>query len=244
MTSLLGECRTYTDRIYTHAHDFAQLVLPLEGCLSIATAQHQLELTEAQLFFLPPACEHTFHACQANQCLVLDIPSSLAIAPTAKPPPGGLTAPLDDRWRALRSLLLVEASQGAAANLTHLVRYGVDLLRGDRQPRSIQHIHTHYYADLNLQHLAALEGYSLTYYCEWFKRHTGQTPSAYLRQVRLQQAEALLQHTDLSILQIAQQVGYEHHASLTRLFLQHRQQTPSAYRQHSRRLDKPQPNSG
>jgi transcriptional regulator GlxA family with amidase domain len=58
----------------------------------------------------------------------------------------------------------------------------------------------------------------------------GVTPQTYIQTVRLTEAKRLLQETDFSILAIAQQVGYEQQASLTRVFKQLEGTTPSNYR--------------
>ncbi len=97
-------------------------------------------------------------------------------------------------------------------------------------PLSIQHIHQNYDKPLTVAQLAALEGYTLTYYSEWFKKITSQTPQSYIQKVRLDKAKELLRHTNLSILHIAIQVGYQHQGSLTRLFQQYVHITPATYR--------------
>ncbi len=114
----------------------------------------------------------------------------------------------------------------------------------DATPRSIRFLQEHFHEPVPLQKLAALEGYNLTYYCEWFKKITGLTPHAYLQKLRLSQAKHLLSQTDLSILQIAQQVGYEQQASFTRLFQIHEKMAPSTYRQKSRNSAKTWPKIG
>ena len=118
--------------------------------------------------------------------------------------------------------------------VTDLFRYALSILQQDRLPQSIQYIHANFYNSISLQKLASIEGYNQTYYCQWFKNTTGMSPKTYIQSIRLNRAKELLTHTDLSILQIAQQVGYEHHSSLTRLFQQHERVTPLNYRQQSR----------
>lgn len=244
LKNLVGECRTYTDRAFTHSHDFAQLILPLQGHLCIETAARRLELGDRHLFFLPPGCQHTFYSRHSNQFLVLDIPAFLLPNPTAQSVASGLTLPLDERWQAIRFLMQSEIQQPKAhGNLLHLFHYAKPLLIDPQLPQSVQQIHRHYQQPLTVNQLAQMEGYNVTYYCEWFKKLTGQTPTAYLQTVRLQRAKALLEHTDWSILQIAQQVGYEHHASLTRLFQQREQTTPTRYRQTCRNSAKHHPKS-
>jgi AraC-like DNA-binding protein len=237
---ILGECRTYSDLTYTHDHIFAQLILPLQGTLFIETSSHHFELDDSRLFFLPPKCQHTFYANNNNEFLVLDIPSFMLASDQTSKIQGGLSTVLDDRWQAIRFLMLSEVSHQSTANqdLTNLFHYAYKLLLQDYRPRSLQYIHANYHESLEVQKLADLEGYNLTYYCEWFKKLTGVSPKSYIQKLRLKKAKELLEDTNLSIFQIAQQVGYEHHSSLTRLFQHYENVTPLAYRQQTRRLEK------
>ncbi|VEP11229.1 Helix-turn-helix-domain containing protein AraC type [Hyella patelloides LEGE 07179] len=237
--NILGERRTYSNLANTHDHSFAQLILPLQGSLFIKTASYQLELGETRLFFLPPQCQHTFYANSQNEFLVLDIPNFMLVKETEKLC-GGLSIVFDERWQAIRLLMLSEIGYVSADshNLTNLFRYAYSILQKNYTPQSIQYINANFQESISLQKLANLEGYNPTYYCQWFKKNTGMTPKAYIQSLRLQRAKELLAHTDFSILRIAQQVGYEHHASLTRLFQQHEKVTPRIYRQQSRNLAK------
>ncbi len=236
--SIIGERRTYSDLVDSHDHSFAQLILPLQGTLFIETSLHHFELDNSQLFFLPPKCKHTFYAKNNNEFLVLDIPSFM-VAETNKIS-GGLSTVIDERWQSIRLLMLSEVNHESTVNqdLTNLFHYAYNLLLRDYTPLSVQYIQTNYQEPLELQKLAELEGYNLTYYCEWFKKLTGVTPKSYIQNIRLEKAKELLVNTNLSIFQIAQQVGYEHHSSLTRLFQQYENVTPLAYRQQTRRLEK------
>ncbi len=238
--TILGERRSYADVADTHDHPFAQLILPLSGTLFIETARHRLAVDTARLFFLPPHCLHTFYANDTNQFLVLDVPPQAIPTPDRQRLDGGVSPALDERWQALRLLLLSEIGEQPATHraLTDLFRYAYELLHREARPRSLQYIHAHYADPLDLPTLAALEGFTPTYYSEWFKKLTGLTPTAYIQQMRLTAAKQLLAQTDLPILHIAQQVGYEHHASLTRLFRQVEGLTPHAFRHKSRNLVK------
>lgn len=241
LTSIVVECRTYSELACTHLHPYGQLILPLEGTLLIETPVYQFELDSTHLFFLPPDCLHTFYARYRNKFLVLDIPGSLLSRQGSAAASTGQAADLDERWQALRFLLLAEAGRAGLDNpaLTHLFQYAYhQLLEVTHQPRSLQYIHEHYQESPDLPTLAALEGFNPTYYSEWFKKETGLTVTAYLQRLRLEEAKKLLQHTNLSLAQVAQQVGYQHHASLTRLFQQQERLTPSSYRRQSRKAAK------
>ena len=240
LKSILGECRTYSDVTHTHTHVFAQLILPLKGTLFIETSLYHLNLDESRLFFLPPDCQHSFYAKDNNEFLVLDISTFIVSNLTPNKIPDGLTTDLDERWQAIRYLILAELDYKSQynQNLSNLFCYACALLLREYTPRSLQYIQANYHEQLELQKLAELEGYNLTYYCEWFKKLTGITPKLYIQNLRIRKAKELLEQTNLSILQIAHQVGYEYHSSLTRLFQQYENITPLAYRQKIRRLVK------
>lgn len=234
MEQLCGEYRTYSDRVDTHAHAFGQLILPIAGKLHIEASDVPAVVDRTRLLYLPPSCQHTFFAQDCNQFLVLDIPSALLGSAGLVAGCKGLLQPMDDRWQALRSLLMAELNAPSASGLRHLVHYAGELLQTFPVPPSVRYIHAHLDQPLPLETLAALEGYSAPHFCSWFKRAIGQAPGAYIQQARLEKAKELLAHTDLNILEIAQAVGYEHAPSLTRLFRQKAGVTPSQYRQASR----------
>lgn len=63
-----------------------------------------------------------------------------------------------------------------------------------------------------------------------FKHHTGQTIHAYRQQIRAERAEQLLQHSDLSIKEIAQACGFAQVRQLIRLWKKVKQCTPGQWR--------------
>ncbi|MGB4440463.1 MAG: helix-turn-helix domain-containing protein, partial [Sedimentibacter sp.] len=44
------------------------------------------------------------------------------------------------------------------------------------------------------------------------------SPTEYIQKLRVQRAKELLRYTDLNLIQIANEVGYNHNSSLTRVF--------------------------
>lgn len=240
LQTILGERRTYSTVGCSHDHPFAQLIVPLAGTLFIETQVHQLELDESSVFFLPPGCLHHFYASDANEFFILDIPHHLVMGLADGAACYGIRANFEARWRAIRTLLLAEFEESSAPretsqmlqtdSLLHLVHYIRSLLAHPHDSRSLQYIHQHYHTTLEVTYLAQIEGYSLTYYSEWFKAQTGKSPKTYIQDLRLKQAKELLQWTDLPIYQIAMQVGFEQASSLTRLFQQRESTTPYRYR--------------
>lgn len=242
LETIVCDRRTYTSQGCSHDHAFAQLILPLTGALFIQTQTHQIELNESAVFFLPAGCSHYFYARSTNEFLTLDIPQHL-VAPLTAPSKAeksnavnSIWLAIDDRWTAIRTLLLAEVGDHSkterlqTGNFLPLVDYISSLLIQPCLPRSLQHIHNHFHSLLTVTQLAKIEGYCLSYYSEWFKEKTGKTPTAYIQDLRIQQAKKLLLHTDLPIQEIAHQVGFERASSLTRLFRQRHYITPQEYR--------------
>ncbi|MEL7224981.1 MAG: AraC family transcriptional regulator [Cyanobacteria bacterium J06576_12] len=240
--TIICDRRTYSSEGCTHVHTFAQLILPLTGSLFIQTPTHQLELDDSSIFFLPAACSHYFYARSTNDFLTLDIPKHLITPLPAHSETekfsviNSVRLALDDRWVAIRTLLLAEVRDGRENQksrtnaLLPLVSYISSLLAQPCLPPSIQYIHDNYHTSITVTHLSKIEGYCLSYYSEWFKAKTGKTPTVYIQDLRIQQAKKLLHHTDLTIQAIAHQVGFERASSLARLFQQRKCITPQAYR--------------
>lgn len=67
-----------------------------------------------------------------------------------------------------------------------------------------------------------------------FRAETGQTPARYLDGLLLQQAQQLLLSSDDTIGRIAERLGFCDQFYFSRWFRQHRQETPSGYRQRLR----------
>lgn len=238
---LLCETRTYTEISYTHQHSYSQLILPLQGSLSIKTDNYKLNLDEKHLFFLPPKCSHSFHSDNINKFLVLDIPREINPATLGDMFKCELHQVLDDRWKAIRYLLQEEARSSNKRSLSNLVNYACDFLIEQKRPISIEYIHNNFEKNISTKILASIENFNESYYIEWFSKKTGMTPNAYIQKLRLEKAKEYLIDTDLSLLMISQLVGYEQQSSLTRLFKNHQAISPSVYRKMYREKGKNSP---
>ena len=68
------------------------------------------------------------------------------------------------------------------------------------------------------------------YVCTLFKKHIGQSYLFCLHQERLRSAKQLLIDTDLTIDEIARQVGYNSASQLARIFRKYESTSPSDFR--------------
>lgn len=123
----------------------------------------------------------------------------------------------------------------------------IHLLRryGDRQPQIREYygglptyklkevreyIHEHLDQNLTLTKLAARANLSTHYFASLFKQSTGFSPHQYITRCRIEKAKQLLQQTELPIIEIALEVGFQNQSHFTRVFRQHLKVTPKAYR--------------
>ena len=235
---LVCDRRTYAESPYHHVHEFAQLVIPIQGALSIAIENNFYRGEEPQVLFVPPRTVHSFHSAAGNRFFVFDIPQEILATDRVE---YGLCCRLDARWQAIRTLLFAEVGDGeraAGRRICELFRYVLRLLEKPEASPSIAYIRENFHRPLTIKELADMEHYHDSYYYEWFYKQTGMTPMSYIRQLRLERAKLLLAETGYSLLQIALQVGYANQATLSRLFMQYEGILPRNYRKSIRGRDK------
>lgn len=102
------------------------------------------------------------------------------------------------------------------------------------QRRCIELMRARLSEDLTLEELAAEAKLSSFHFARMFKQSVGMPPRVYLTQLRMEKASELLQQTELSITEIAQEVGYSSGQVLARLFVKHQRRSPSDYRRVAR----------
>ena len=84
--------------------------------------------------------------------------------------------------------------------------------------------------DVSLEELAAEARLSPFHFARMFKQSVGVPPRVYLTRLRLERACELLEQTDLTITEIALELGYSSNQVFARVFLKHRRTSPSDYR--------------
>ena len=95
-------------------------------------------------------------------------------------------------------------------------------------------MHENAFASLSMAQIAREAGRHEIHLAREFRRFFGIPVGAYLRRLRTEQAERLLQKPQISIGEIAQSCGFASHSHLCREFKAHFGVTPSAYRSRNR----------
>lgn len=96
--------------------------------------------------------------------------------------------------------------------------------------KALEMIYYDYASALTLEDAATVTGYGKSNFCKIFKSITGDTFHNVLNRQRVESACSLLAETDLSISQIAVQVGFEEAKAFCRVFKSVTSQTPGQYR--------------
>ena len=100
----------------------------------------------------------------------------------------------------------------------------------DRLAPIINYLETSYSQPLDRAYLTEMIGVSPQYLCTLFQNVTGNRPSLYLNQLRINKAkELMLTHPDQTIANIATMVGFESPSYFSAVFKRHENQTPGAF---------------
>ena len=91
----------------------------------------------------------------------------------------------------------------------------------------------HYADPMSVDDMAQHFFLSREYFIRLFRRVTGQTPHAYLTQVRIEKAQDLLRSPDLSVKAVAAQVGFNDQHYFTKVFSKHTGMPPTQYQRRS-----------
>jgi AraC-like DNA-binding protein len=104
----------------------------------------------------------------------------------------------------------------------------VDLLAHLRRARD--HVDRHYDGPLDLDQLAGVAGVSKFHFVRCFEATYGETPIRYLTRRRIERAQDLLRHANLTVTEICTAVGFASLGSFSSRFRELVGESPSAYR--------------
>ena len=123
-------------------------------------------------------------------------------------------------------------------HLLMLLNAETELTEGTRvtmsTPRTIwdirKYLLEHYSEELNLGLLSSQFYLTPSYLSELFRRYTGETITGYLLKIRMEKAATLLSHSQQSLIEISEGVGYSDYNYFCRLFKRHYGMSPTRYR--------------
>ncbi|MGN7411971.1 ABC transporter substrate-binding protein [Paenibacillus sp. SAF-068] len=124
--------------------------------------------------------------------------------------------------------------------LEDLHKQSIQPWKPDTVTQAIDYMNAHLHEPIALDIMAEALECSVGHLSRLFKQKLNVSPIQYLAQIRMERAAHLLVHTDATLQQIAEQVGYLDAHSLSRSFKKIKGQSPIRYKKAlSQRLDKP-----
>ena len=129
---------------------------------------------------------------------------------------------------ALLSILgvLAEYTLLTSSNPSHNPR--VELLK-----RVLSYIHQNYQRQLTLAQLSALAGMNEQYFCRFFKKALGKTPISYINDYRIHHATTLLSTTELPVMEVCLESGFNNLGHFMKEFKKATQLTPLQFRKQN-----------
>lgn len=235
MSSITGYTVTTQEKLQTHTHHHAHIIVPMTGEFYIRYLNKECILKKGQLCFVPPDTSHDYRC--DGLTATINIPAEMVKPEDLLYLTENWILTVDERLSPL--ILLIEQEvldpKGASSSLRYLFYYLYDKFVERHISPSVRYLNEHFaQADLNIADLAAMEGYNVSYYTEWFRSHLGCTPSEYLYSLRISKAKEILTTTRYRITDVAQQVGYRNASSFTRAFRASEGMTSIEFRQKNR----------
>lgn len=94
----------------------------------------------------------------------------------------------------------------------------------------ITHIHENFTRKLTVDELASIANVSPSHLAHTFKKQTGYAPVEYVLKMRIERAMMLLTHSNKTVAEIAEEVGYDSTTAFIKIFKRKTNYSPSAYR--------------
>ncbi|MCJ8168584.1 helix-turn-helix domain-containing protein [Atopomonas sediminilitoris] len=223
-----------------HAHSHHQLVLAIHGRAEFELAGRGGCVSEQGACVVPGGVRHVFAGQGENRMLILDQSADSAEHNEASDADRTMLeqlfaeptfAPLDPAFSQLKSYAaselqryghdrhLARALGGMLLRALHVRLFG-EAQRQERASR-VDMLHLQRYVKRHLRRrisvaeLAEEAHVSAAHFHALFKQASGLTPYQFVLQQRLSEAQSLLQHSGLSLLQIAEACGFANQAALS-----------------------------
>ena len=238
-----------------HYHNDLEILQVTEGKMELIIGNEQIIAEPNQLYFINPEEIHTLYTASspaAYRCFIfgkdlLDLPAENRIRATILDPifQQKLRFPrqlCDAELTALLNDIHAAQQQGGKelwifADLLKLLAVAAPTLKENEGKtidiplrRAIRFMETHYTEKIPLALIAEKAGFNSQYFCSYFKKNTRSTPIQYLNNLRIRHAKELLRKTDLPILEVAMQSGFENVSFFIQKFKSETGNTPAKYR--------------
>jgi transcriptional regulator GlxA family with amidase domain len=135
----------------------------------------------------------------------------------------------------LADILIIQAIRTFLVSVSDADHPSVGGLRDSRIAKAIRLCHADPARPWTVEDMASEVAMSRSSFAAVFRQLTGESPMRYLTRCRLASAASHLAATELTVFGVAQRVGYDSEASLTKAFTRAFGVAPGAYRRRLRR---------
>ena len=216
--------RSYNKTLTGHDHSYVQLVLPLQGVLSICLhGKDHYKVQPGHCMIINAHVSHHFTADEQARFMVADLillPENLQ---SFKTPLFTIDQPLARYLQFYEAQLEHPLSSGVEQHILQLflalLAQQRELVALDTRIQQVQnHIQNHLSEALSIAQLANIACLSETQFKKLFSEQTGQTPMRYITDLRMSRARSLLINTDYPVQIVAEKVGYQDLSAFSRRF--------------------------
>lgn len=219
--------RAYTKRLQSHIHDdYHQLVLPIQGNISIEMPHFVGKVTVGECVVIPAGTEHGFRADEVARFIVADLGNLPRHFTDAGLISFSVTPPLLSYLYFIEKQLEYQVDSGLENSILNvfimLLEQQSPVAPVDPRMRDVQtFIAENIETTLSIAELAKIACLSPTQFKKRFKESVGISTLQYITELRMEKAKALLTHTDLPVQLIAERVGYSDVSAFSRRFSLH-----------------------
>ncbi len=226
------DLRSYDTDVCRHEHDFAQLVLPLQGTLELEICGRMNIVNQNRGAYIQPGDTHCFSGSPGNLFLVMDLYNHKLQLPSTAIQLNSSTQKFiqftHHYFKYHEGDLIAEGLINQL--LLHFTAAPIVPVQDSYVLKAKTWIDTHFKEPVDLSRITKYCYLSLSQLQRRFKKSLGSTLAEYWRLKKIQHAKTLLIETNCSIEMIATMVGYENLSAFSRRFHQVVGQSPKRWR--------------
>ena len=223
-----------------HTHEFLEIEYILSGSGKYRIDGEEYEIAEGMLFFMSPT---NFHSVETEGAEVYNIMFSEnfcdPIYVTRAISRGASAVHFEGEGAVfieslLRELLASYDDEVLSSHLLSCIMARVSRAEGERREtpvsRAALYALTHFRSSPSLSDVAALVGFTPSYFSELFREQTGITYKKWLNNAKFDYAKKLLLFTDMTVLEVSAESGFSDYPNFVRRFKERYGITPTAFR--------------
>ena len=230
--ALVAREKTINGEYKTHRHEFFEIEYVISGSGEYRIDDTCYPIRDGMLFFMTPL---HFHSVTANNCRVYNIMFSEELCNTdflirllhANDSPA-LDTGNADFWKVL--LCEIVSAEHDTVYASYLLNSMLGKLVSGRPPsasigtpikNAVLYLLHHFRENPKLSQTAEHVGYAPSYFSAIFKEETGLGYKEYLDRLRFNYAKKLILHSQMPIIRVCRESGFEDYPNFIRRFKQH-----------------------